>query len=172
MEDLKQLNIKFDQLVETRRELYNQNQELKQEHLAEALAIVELQNEQLDEDLTVVGHKFYDAPDGPCFCHSPNSKTCNSVTTKQSFEFPSHQIPLLPMNTDHRASTSDIDNQCYQNNEKKFDDIDTNADTDNEDEDDDDTYSCSSVSSRSSRDPRCPRCFIIANTDCSKAVYV
>mgnify|MGYP007070385478 CR=1 FL=1 len=29
MEELKQLNIKFDQLVETRRELYNQNQDLK-----------------------------------------------------------------------------------------------------------------------------------------------
>ena len=144
------------------------------EHLVEDLTTVEKQNGHLVEDLTVVGHKFNDAPDGPCFCHSPSLKNSSSATEKTTFKFPSHHIPLMPMNTDHHCTrTSDTENQCDQNEENNVDgEKDADSDTDDENEDDDDTYSCSSASSRSSRDPRCPRCFIIANTDCSKAVYV
>ena len=143
------------------------------EHLVEDLTTVEKQNGHLVEDLTVVGHKFNDSPDGPCFCHSPSLKNSSSATEKTTFKFPSHHIPLMPMNTDHCTRTSDTENQCDQNEENNVDgEKDADSDTDDENEDDDDTYSCSSASSRSSRDPRCPRCFIIANTDCSKAVYV
>ena len=134
-------------------------------HEPEHLTNVEQQNEHFDEDLTVVGHKFNDAPDGPCFCHSPSLKNSFSATAKTTFDFPSHHIPLMPMNADHCTRTSDTDKQCDQNDGENDGDSDT-------DDENDDTYSCSSVSSRSSRDPRCPRCFIIANTDCSKAVYV
>lgn len=50
MEDLKQLNIKFDQLVETRRELYNQNQELKARNKL-MIDKVKQRNEKLKQDL-------------------------------------------------------------------------------------------------------------------------
>ena len=51
MEQLQQLNIKFDQLVDTRRELYNQNQELKARNKV-MIDKVKHRNDKLKQELT------------------------------------------------------------------------------------------------------------------------
>lgn len=113
-------------------------------------------------DLTVVGHRFDAAA---CFCvKSPKRRIPKSSSTPAL-----GQMSTKHLLSDQSTSTSDLPRNLPLPEEV----IDA-GDDDDEDDDDDgaDTYSCSSVSSRSSRDPRCPRCFIIANTDCSNAVYV
>ena len=50
MEQLQQLNIKFDQLVDTRRELYNQNQELKARNKV-MIDKVKQRNDKLTQEL-------------------------------------------------------------------------------------------------------------------------
>jgi hypothetical protein len=136
-------------------------------------------------DMTVVGHKFNDALDGPCFCvKSPKPKIPKSNSASnigqisKSFSTPIlNKIPAKPFRSDQCTSTSDLFDRKIDFFDRKIDFFDRKSDFEDDDDNDDDddeadTYSCSSVSSRSSRDPRCPRCFIIANTDCSKAVYV
>ena len=119
----------------------------------------EKEEEAVAVDLTVVGHRFNDAA---CFCVKSPKRMIPKSSSTPAFG----QISTKQLLSDQSTSTSDLPRSyCLP---------DEGHDNDNDDDEDDgaDTYSCSSVSSRSSRDPRCPRCFIIANTDCSKAVYV
>ena len=144
--------------------------------------------EYFSEDLTVIGHTINVVVDAPCFCHASTKKKSSSstvattshtttlVATLPNVDSNSSiaQIPLKQLRSDQCTSTSDLLENTAEPEEHQDqvqDDNDNDSDEE-EEEDGGDTYSCSSVSSRSSRDPSCPRCFIIANTDCSKAVYV
>lgn len=152
--------------------------------------------DHFSEDLTVIGRTINVVVNAPCFCHASTKRSSSTVATSsktttlvatlsQADSSTISQIPLKQLRSDQCTSTSDLLEQTVEPEEHQDQvqidvDIDAdNADYDDNDSDDDedeedgqDTYSCSSVSSRSSRDPSCPRCFIIANTDCSKAVYV
>jgi hypothetical protein len=143
-------------------------------------------SEHYSEDLTVIGHTINVVVNAPCFCHvstkktssivATSSKTTTLVATLPNVDSNSSlaQIPLKQLRSDQCTSTSDLLERTAEPEEHQEQvQIDVDDDSDNDEEEDgQDTYSCSSVSSRSSRDPSCPRCFIIANTDCSKAVYV
>lgn len=111
--------------------------------------------DQCSVDMTVVGHRFNDAT---CFCVKSHKKKIPKCVSAPNLGL----IKLHHIGHDQCTSTSDLHRTPQV----------LDGDSDENDEDEADTYSCSTVSSRSSRDPRCPRCFIIANTDCSKAVYV
>ena len=142
----------------------------------------EIAFENVSVDMTVVGHKFNDAIDGPCFCvKSPKIKIPKNGSTPIFSSIPKSvstpilsQVPAKQIRSDQCTSTSDLFDRKLDFGEETEIGEENEIGDDLVDDDDDgaDTYSCSSVSSRSSRDPRCPRCFIIANTDCSKAVYV